>query len=101
MLCVALPVTVGLVFRWVGSLTGRPMLGAEVREGVGGRGARGAGSARENGRWRQSFKFSRIGNNAACQVQYVHVLCSIVSTFLFFMSLATGWRDFCVPCNYR
>ncbi len=31
MLCVAMPVTVGLVFRWVGSVTGRPMLGAEVR----------------------------------------------------------------------
>lgn len=33
MLCVAMPVTVGLVFRWVGSMTARPMLGAEVRRG--------------------------------------------------------------------
>ncbi|CAN0518066.1 unnamed protein product, partial [Ectocarpus sp. 12 AP-2014] len=31
MLCVAMPVSVGLVFRWVGSMTGRPMLGAEAR----------------------------------------------------------------------
>lgn len=34
MLCVGMPVTVGLVFRWIGSLTDRPMLGAEVRVGV-------------------------------------------------------------------
>ncbi|CAM9773613.1 unnamed protein product, partial [Hapterophycus canaliculatus] len=33
MLCVAMPVTVGLVFRWVGSMTARPMLGAEVLAG--------------------------------------------------------------------
>lgn len=31
MLCVAMPVSTGLVFRWVGSMTGRPMLGAEAR----------------------------------------------------------------------
>lgn len=29
-LCVAMPVATGLVFRWVGSLISRPMLGAEV-----------------------------------------------------------------------
>ncbi|CBJ25689.1 vacuolar-type H-translocating inorganic pyrophosphatase [Ectocarpus siliculosus] len=33
MLCVAMPVSAGLVFRWVGSMTGRPMLGAEVLAG--------------------------------------------------------------------
>lgn len=32
-LCVGMPVTVGLVFRWIGSMTDRPMLGAEVLAG--------------------------------------------------------------------
>lgn len=31
MLCVAMPVSTGLIFRWVGSMTERPMLGAEAR----------------------------------------------------------------------
>lgn len=29
-LCVGMPVTTGLIFRWVGSLKEEPMLGAEV-----------------------------------------------------------------------
>lgn len=70
MLCVALPVTVGLVFRWVGSLTARPMLGAEVRDGGGGGGQerRGRGEPGKTSGDDDKVVLSCSGNNVQQQI---------------------------------
>lgn len=93
MLCVALPVTVGLVFRWVGSLTGRPMLGAEVSEGEGEREER-ARDARNDRYMTMTILFRSDNNQCSSKTRHCFTFflfsmgdmaCTLLVT-LFFMA---------------